>query len=66
MDLVVHQTAQWQGMQLDLITVLLHLLMVLQGDNWNDLLKEVVTFSSVEEFWGIYVSSTPALPLDGP
>jgi translation initiation factor 4E len=27
----------------------------LQGDNWNDLLKEVVTFNSVEEFWGIYV-----------
>jgi translation initiation factor 4E len=29
--------------------------MVLQGDNWNDLLKEVITFESVEEFWGIYV-----------
>lgn len=27
-----------------------------QGDNWNDLLKEVVTFDTVEEFWGIYVS----------
>ena len=26
-----------------------------QGDNWNDLLKEVVTFDSVEEFWGVYV-----------
>jgi translation initiation factor 4E len=26
-----------------------------QGDNWNDLLKEVITFESVEEFWGIYV-----------
>ena len=26
-----------------------------KGDNWNDLLKEVVTFDSVEEFWGIYV-----------
>ncbi|PKX90381.1 cap binding protein [Aspergillus novofumigatus IBT 16806] len=25
-----------------------------KGDNWNDLLKEVVTFNSVEEFWGIY------------
>jgi Eukaryotic initiation factor 4E len=24
-------------------------------DNWNDLLKEVVTFDSVEEFWGVYV-----------
>ena len=31
---------------------------ILQGDNWNDLLKEVVTFDSVEEFWGIYVSWT--------
>lgn len=29
--------------------------LVSQGDNWNDLLKEVVTFNSVEEFWGIYV-----------
>ena len=26
-----------------------------RGDNWNDLLKEVITFDSVEEFWGIYV-----------
>ncbi|KAF7513764.1 hypothetical protein GJ744_007815 [Endocarpon pusillum] len=25
-----------------------------RGDNWNDLLKEVVTFDSVEEFWGVY------------
>ena len=31
-------------------------LMMLKGDNWNDLLKEVVTFDSVEEFWGVYVS----------
>lgn len=29
---------------------------MLQGDNWNDLLKEVITFNSVEEFWGVYVS----------
>lgn len=28
-----------------------------KGDNWNDLLKEVVTFDSVEEFWGVYVHS---------
>lgn len=28
-----------------------------QGDNWNELLKEVISFDSVEEFWGIYVSS---------
>lgn len=28
-----------------------------KGDNnWNDLLKEVISFDSVEEFWGIYVS----------
>jgi len=27
-----------------------------KGDNWNELLKEVVTFDSVEEFWGVYVS----------
>lgn len=26
-----------------------------KGDNWNDLLKELVTFDSVEEFWGVYV-----------
>lgn len=29
-----------------------------QGDNWNDLLKEVITFDSVEEFWGVYVSNS--------
>lgn len=36
-----------------------------KGDNWNDLLKEVVTFDSVEEFWGIYVSAfrNPSSPL---
>ncbi|RMZ80611.1 hypothetical protein DV738_g2546, partial [Chaetothyriales sp. CBS 135597] len=27
-----------------------------KGDNWNDLLKEVVTFDTVEEFWGVYVN----------
>jgi translation initiation factor 4E len=26
-----------------------------KGDNWADLLKEVITFETVEEFWGIYV-----------
>ncbi|KAJ3553092.1 hypothetical protein NPX13_g10960 [Xylaria arbuscula] len=31
-----------------------------KGDNWNDLLKEVITFNSVEEFWGIYVSFPPS------
>jgi translation initiation factor 4E len=34
-----------------------------KGDNWNDLLKEVVTFDSVEEFWGVYVSSKHPNPL---
>jgi translation initiation factor 4E len=28
-----------------------------KGDNWNDLLKEVVQFDSVEEFWGVYVGT---------
>jgi translation initiation factor 4E len=28
-----------------------------QGDNWSELLKEVISFDSVEEFWGIYVST---------
>ncbi|CCG22893.1 Eif4e translation initiation factor eIF4E [Candida orthopsilosis Co 90-125] len=34
-------------------------------ENWHDLLKPVITFSSVEEFWGIYNSIPPAnqLPL---
>lgn len=26
-----------------------------KDNNWNELLKEVVTFDSVEEFWGVYV-----------
>lgn len=30
--------------------------MARQGDSWNDLLKEIVTISSVEEFWGVHVS----------
>ncbi|KAI9799904.1 MAG: eukaryotic translation initiation factor 4E [Piccolia ochrophora] len=34
-----------------------------KGDNWNDLLKEVVTFDSVEEFWGIYNNITPTSDL---
>ncbi|KAI9768736.1 MAG: eukaryotic translation initiation factor 4E [Geoglossum simile] len=32
-------------------------------DNWNDLLKDVVTFDSVEEFWGIYNNITPTSEL---
>ncbi len=54
---MVHQATEWEGStrrtlehgfgpHADLY----------KGDNWNDLLKEVVTFDSVEEFWGIYVS----------
>ena len=30
-----------------------------KGDNWNDLLKEVVSFDTVEEFWGVYVRLWP-------
>lgn len=30
-------------------------LIIVKGDNWNDLLKEVITFDSVEEFWGVQV-----------
>ncbi|CAH2353215.1 eukaryotic translation initiation factor 4E [[Candida] railenensis] len=38
---------------------------VTRNENWHDLLKPVITFSSVEEFWGIYNSIPPAnqLPL---
>ena len=31
--------------------------------DWNELLKEVISFNSVEEFWGIYVS-TCSFPRD--
>lgn len=34
-----------------------------KGDNWNELLKEVITFESVEEFWGIYNNITPVSDL---
>ncbi|KAH8174642.1 eukaryotic initiation factor 4E domain-containing protein [Sarocladium implicatum] len=30
-----------------------------KGDNWYDLLKEVITFDSVEEFWGIHNNVAP-------
>lgn len=39
------------------------MLTAVQGDNWHDLLKEVITFDSVEEFWGIYVSLRSRLDL---
>jgi hypothetical protein len=35
-----------------------------QGDNWAELLKEVISFDSVEEFWGIYVSGVRAQRLE--
>ncbi|KAF4595421.1 translation Initiation Factor Eif4e [Ophiocordyceps camponoti-floridani] len=34
-----------------------------KGDNWNDLLKEVITFNSVEEFWGVYNNVAPVSEL---
>jgi translation initiation factor 4E len=34
-----------------------------KGDNWNELLKEVISFDSVEEFWGIYNNITPTSEL---
>ncbi|RKU48340.1 eukaryotic translation initiation factor 4E [Coniochaeta pulveracea] len=34
-----------------------------KGDNWNDLLKEVITFESVEEFWGVYNNIAPVSSL---
>ncbi|AEO70225.1 9e08ce28-c64c-405f-ad03-7f2a46dc87ff [Thermothielavioides terrestris] len=34
-----------------------------KGDNWNDLLKEVITFESVEEFWGVYNNIAPVSEL---
>ncbi|KAI4087873.1 MAG: hypothetical protein LQ348_007444 [Seirophora lacunosa] len=33
------------------------------NQDWNDLLKEVVTFDSVEEFWGVYNNITPVSEL---
>ncbi|PHH66290.1 hypothetical protein CDD81_7883 [Ophiocordyceps australis] len=34
-----------------------------KGDNWNDLLKKVITFDSVEEFWGVYNNVSPVSKL---
>ncbi|KAI0799035.1 translation initiation factor eIF 4e-like domain-containing protein [Xylaria sp. FL0933] len=34
-----------------------------KGDNWNDLLKEVIIFNTVEEFWGIYNNIVPVSEL---
>ncbi|WPG97883.1 Putative translation initiation factor eIF-4E [Acrodontium crateriforme] len=31
--------------------------------DWNELLKEVISFNSVEEFWGVYNNITPASEL---
>lgn len=62
---MVHEATQWKGEmtlaekeQGPIPCVARRIVLIpwaLQGDNWNDLLKEVVTFDSVEEFWGIYV-----------
>lgn len=61
MDIMVHEALEWKG-NLPLITASwrreadMHWL---QGENWTELLKEVVTFNSVEEFWGVYVCFSP-------
>ncbi|KAI5923878.1 translation initiation factor eIF 4e-like domain-containing protein [Camillea tinctor] len=34
-----------------------------QGASWNDLLKKVITFNTVEEFWGIYNNIAPVSDL---
>lgn len=34
-----------------------------KADNWNELLKKVITFSSVEEFWGVYNNIAPVSEL---
>jgi translation initiation factor 4E len=34
-----------------------------KNDAWNDLLKEVITFNSVEEFWGVYNNIAPVSEL---
>lgn len=34
-----------------------------KSDAWNDLLKEVITFDSVEEFWGVYNNIAPVSEL---
>ncbi|KAI9830179.1 MAG: eukaryotic translation initiation factor 4E [Phylliscum demangeonii] len=34
-----------------------------KGDNWNELLREIITFDSVEEFWGVYNNITPTSQL---
>lgn len=69
MDTVVHEASERQGEcessgnQQDVQSTDGRADSFIQGDNWNDLLKEVVTFNSVEEFWGIYVWGTSTLEL---
>jgi hypothetical protein len=54
---VVHKATVWKGNSACLSSLLgVNTNLIIQGDNWNDLLKEVITFNSVEEFWGVYVS----------
>jgi len=59
MDALVHQASERQGMLYLTRCSKAFLLIYVKGDNWNDLLKEVVTFDSVEEFWGVYVRAPP-------
>jgi hypothetical protein len=56
MDPVVHQAPERQGMCPACISRCADWADYYQGDNWAELLKEVISFDSVEEFWGIYVS----------
>ncbi|KAL2111497.1 hypothetical protein VUR80DRAFT_9917 [Thermomyces stellatus] len=34
-----------------------------KGENWNELLKKIIDFDSVEEFWGIYNNIVPVSEL---
>ena len=61
MDSLVHEATKRKGKFLGRERVVeqdCHMLRDCQGDNWNDLLKEIITFNSVEEFWGVYVCTT--------
>ena len=55
MDSVVHKATEWEGKFAPRHPNFEYANIPVQGDNWNDLLKEVITFNSVEEFWGVYV-----------
>lgn len=56
MDALVHQATHWKGIHFFINPhENEYMLKGWQGDNWNELLKEIITFNSVEEFWGVYV-----------